>query len=87
MFAVFVSSIAMLLETPYLMVFDNLWLSIIEYVYIAIISCEFILHVIADGVLFCPHAFLRNFKGWFKLIQLSVAIVHLVYFWNISPIQ
>lgn len=75
----------MLFETSQLMVFDNLWLSIIEYVYIGIVWVEFILKLISDGFIFTPHAFLRNFQGIFKLYHLTIATIHLFYFWSISP--
>lgn len=71
-FVTTISCIFLALESPSYRVMDQLPLQIAEYGFVALMSLELILKILADGMVFTPNAFLKDSAG---ILDLFIYIV------------
>lgn len=74
-----ISCVAMMFETPTRRMTNTLVLGIAEYVFVAHMSLEIGLKVLADGFIFTPKALIRDYGGMLDMFIYTVSLVHLVW--------
>ena len=70
------SSICMMLETPDKRTFQDPITSAFEYIFIVAMSIELFLRILADGLVFTPHAVIQSFGG---VLDVFIYLVSLIF--------
>ena len=78
------SSISMMLETPTERTFCKPATEVIEYIFVVAMSLELGVKILANGLVFTPHAVIQNFGG---VLDVTIYLVALAYVaWQPHPI-
>lgn len=79
-----VSCIAMMLETPTQRTFVRTSTEVVEYIFVVAMSLELGVRILANGLIFTPHAVIQNFGG---VLDVTIYLVALAYVaWQPHPI-